>query len=112
MQNNMEKNTQRGMVKWAPFKSLEAQEKYIHKALDQARDIQMPLLMEEEQEEINNYLCSYHGQSSIVSFYENKRIVTIEGYISKIDPIERIIEVGRKVIRSDAAIKIKENEQF
>ena len=28
MQNNMEKNTQRGMVKWAPFKSLEEQEKY------------------------------------------------------------------------------------
>lgn len=112
MQNNMEKNTQRGMVKWAPFKSLEEQENYIRDAFNKEKEIQMPLLLEDEQEEINSYLCSYRGQLSIVSFYENKRIVTIEGYISKIDVTERIIKVGRKVIPLGMLLKIKEKEQF
>ena len=76
------------------------------------KEIQMPLLLEDEQEEINSYLCSYRGQLSIVSFYENKRIVTIEGYISKIDVNERIIKVGRKVIPLGMLLKIKEKEQF
>ena len=105
MQNNMEKNTQRGMVKWAPF---------YHSSLCILFHIilHVLLLLEDEQEEINSYLCSYRGQLSIVSFYENKRIVTIEGYISKIDVNERIIKVGRKVIPLGMLLKIKEKEQF
>ena len=51
MQNNMEKNTQRGMVKWAPFKSLEEQENYIRDAFNKEKEIQMPLLLEDEQED-------------------------------------------------------------
>ena len=49
----MKKETQRGMKKWAPFKALENQDKFIQKVIEIDNTIEKPTLSEEQINEIN-----------------------------------------------------------
>ena len=52
----------RGMKKWAPYKSLVEQEKYLKKAHDDNEKIERPILSSDEMEEINEKLVNYSNE--------------------------------------------------
>lgn len=73
---------ERGMKKWAPYKSLDSQADYIRKMHYEKSMIQKPLLMEDDANRINEILSSYNGQDVTVSFYRNGHIYSEIGTIS------------------------------
>ena len=51
--------SERGMKKWAPYKSLNEQDKYLKKVSDNNKKISKPQISSDEAEEINEILVNY-----------------------------------------------------
>lgn len=75
----------RGMKKWAPYKSLNEQSDFIFDMLKKKNKIEKPLIFHEQKEKINNILTTYHQQELNVVFYKDGQIVKINTKIHKID---------------------------
>ena len=52
----------RGMKKWAPYKSLIEQDVYLNKMKKEKEKISKPIISSEEAENINEILTNYHGE--------------------------------------------------
>lgn len=89
-------NKDRGMKKWAPYKSLIEQEEYLAKMYEENEKIEKPKISEEVAEEINNILINYGGEEIIVGYYRNRKINEKEGIIKKIDLLEKKIIIYPK----------------
>lgn len=76
---------ERGMKKWAPYKSLDSQADFLAKMRYQKTKVEKPKLMEETVNSINEILVNYRGQKVIVSYYEDGYINKIKGIISYIN---------------------------
>ena len=77
--------SERGMKKWAPYKSLIEQEKYLKKAsVDNEKQVR-PQISSDEAEIINEILVNYHGEELLVSYWRNEKINTISTVLAKID---------------------------
>ena len=80
--------SERGMKKWAPYKSLVEQEKYLKKA---------------SQNNVN-----YHGEELEISYWRNEKINTISSILVKIDPEnKKIVLPERKTIYFKELISIE-----
>ena len=91
--------SERGMKKWAPYKSLIEQEKYLKKASNDNRKQVRPTLSSDEAELINEILVNYHGEELIISYWRNEKINTMSTTLKKIDEInKKIILPDRKTI--------------
>ena len=91
--------SERGMKKWAPYKSLIEQEKYLKKASNDNRKQVRPTLSSDEAELINEILVNYHGEELIISYWRNENINTVSTTLKKIDEInKKIILPDRKTI--------------
>ena len=78
--------SERGMKKWAPYKSLVEQEKYLKKA-KQNNNVQVrPQISSDEAENINEILVNYHGEELLISYWRNGTINTVSSVLMKIDP--------------------------
>jgi len=76
---------ERGMKKWAPYKSLDSQADYLAKMRYQKAKVEKSKLMEENANSINQILVGYHGQEVEVSYYEMGYINKIRGIITNIN---------------------------
>ena len=91
--------SERGMKKWAPYKSLVEQEKYLKKASDNNQKVERPQLSSDEAELINEILVNYQGEELIITYWRNDKINTISTVLKKIDVInKKIILPDRKTI--------------
>ena len=91
--------SERGMKKWAPYKSLIEQEKYLKKASNDNQKQVRPTLSSDEAELINEILVNYHGEELIISYWRNEKINTMSTTLKKIDEInKKIILPDRKTI--------------
>ena len=91
--------SERGMKKWAPYKSLVEQEKYLKKAHDDNQKLERPQLSSDEAELINEILVNYQGEELIISYWRDNKINTISAVLKKIDVInKKIILPDRKTI--------------
>ena len=91
--------SERGMKKWAPYKSLIEQEKYLKKSHDKNNKQVRPQISSDEAEEINEILVNYHGEELQISFWRNEQINTISTILVKIDPVnKKIVLPNRKTI--------------
>ena len=91
--------SERGMKKWAPYKSLVEQEKYLKKAHDDNQKVERPQLSSDEAELINEILVNYQGEELIISYWRDNKINTISAVLKKIDVInKKIILPDRKTI--------------
>ena len=91
--------SERGMKKWAPYKSLIEQEKYLKKASNDNQKQVRPTLSSDEAELINEILVNYHGEELIISYWRNEKINTVSTTLKKIDEInKKIILPDRKTI--------------
>ena len=54
--------SERGMKKWAPYKSLNEQEHYLNKLHKDNEKVEKPKISSDAAEEINEILVNYHGE--------------------------------------------------
>ena len=78
--------SERGMKKWAPYKSLIEQEKYLKKASQKNEKQERPQISSDEAENINEILANYHGEELEITYWRNEKINTISSILVKIDP--------------------------
>ena len=91
--------SERGMKKWAPYKSLNEQENYLNKLHKNNEKVEKPKISSDEAEEINEILVNYHGEELLITFYRNEKILSITSTIKKIDPEnKKIVLPDRKTI--------------
>ena len=100
--------SERGMKKWAPYKSLIEQEKYLKKAHQQNEVVTRPVMSSDEAEEINEILVNYRGEELEISYWRNDKINTVSSVLTKIDPVnKKIVLPERKTIYFNEFITIK-----
>ena len=91
--------SERGMKKWAPYKSLIEQEKYLDKAHQKNEKQVRPQISSDEAEEINEILVNYHGEELLITYWRNEKINTVSTILKKIDPVnKKIVLPDRKTI--------------
>ena len=64
----------RGMKKWAPYKSLPEQEKYLKKLKEEQEKPVRPVMSSDEMEEINEILVNYAGEEVLITYWRNEKI--------------------------------------
>ena len=91
--------SERGMKKWAPYKSLNEQEHYLNKLHKDNEKVEKPKISSDAAEEINEILVNYHGEELSITFYRNDKIQSINSVIKKIDSEnKKIVLPDRKTI--------------
>ena len=91
--------SERGMKKWAPYKSLNEQENYLNKLHKDNERVEKPKISSDAAEEINGILVNYQGEELLITFYRNNNIQSITSIIKKIDADnKKIVLPDRKTI--------------
>ena len=91
--------SERGMKKWAPYKSLNEQENYLNKLHKDNEKVEKPVISSDEAEEINEILVNYQGEELLITFYRNEKMQSITSIIKKIDvENKKIVLPDRKTI--------------
>ncbi len=93
----------RGMKKWAPYKSLNEQWPTLDKLSEKEEYVEKPLISNEEAEEINDKLVNYNGQEYTFYYYKSGRILKEKNTIKKIDIYNRKI-----ILNNDVKISLKD----
>ena len=93
----------RGMKKWAPYKSLNEQWETLDALYEKEERVERPTISNEVAEEINDKLVNYSGQEYGFYYYKNGRILKEKSTIQKIDAMERKIYLtnGVKILLKD-----------
>ena len=100
--------SERGMKKWAPYKSLNEQEDYLNKLRQEREKVERPKISSDEADNINEILVNYHGEELIITYWRNDKINTISTILSKIDPLnKKIVLPNRRTILFMEFIKIE-----
>lgn len=91
--------SERGMKKWAPYKSLNEQENYLNKLHKDNEKVEKPRISSDAAEEINEILVNYHGEELLITFFRNNMVQTVSTVIKKIDAEnKKIVLPDRKTI--------------
>ena len=100
--------SERGMKKWAPYKSLNEQEDYLNKLHQKQVKIERPRISSDEAESINEILVNYHGEELLIEYWRNDKINTVSSILSKIDAVnKKIVLPSRKTIYFNELIRIE-----
>ena len=94
----MKAQSDRGMIKWAPFQSLKEQAVYLKRMRDERHKIEKPIILQDKIEEINEVLSSYHGEEVCIQFYQCGLIKFERGEITRMDPYQNRIHINEKDI--------------
>lgn len=102
----------RGIKKWAPYKTLEEQDFTLSKHKEKEEKIEKPTISADFAEEINEILVNYQGENLLIKYYKNGKILEVEGIIKKIDPYEKkIVLLTRKTIAISEIVSIEIKEE-
>ena len=100
--------SERGMKKWAPYKSLNEQENYLNKLHQNQNKVERPRISSDEADNINEILVNYHGEELLIEYWRNEKINTVSSTLSKIDPVnKKIVLPLRKTIYFSELIRIE-----
>ena len=93
----------RGMKKWAPYKTLNEQWSTLEELHKNEEIVERPTISNEVAEEINDKLVNYNGEELEFYYYKNGRILKEKSTIKKIDAMERKIYLtnGVKILLKD-----------
>jgi hypothetical protein len=100
----------RGMMKWLPYKSLSEQEGFLEKRAYERGKQEKPLLSSEEASAINALLCSYHGQPVTLRYYEDGYCYDVTGTLSTIETIYKYIVISDKRVLFRNIVSISDTE--
>ena len=79
----------RGIKKWAPYKSLTEQDFTLKEHKEKEEKIEKPTISAEFAEEINNILVNYSGEILRIKYFKNGKILEVVSKVKRIDPIEK-----------------------
>lgn len=97
----------RGMKKWAPYRSLPEKDIADIKMKKNKNKISKPLISNEEAEEINQ-LLSNHEDELVFTIFKDGSLIDIVGEIKKVDEINReIILKNRNKIYLRDIVRVK-----
>ena len=100
--------SERGMKKWAPYKSLNEQEDYLKKLHNKQEKVERPRISSDEADNINEILVNYHGEELLIEYWRNEKINAVSSILSKIDPVnKKIVLPLRKTIYFSELIRIE-----
>ena len=103
----MNRTTNRGMKKWAPFSALSEQSLYINKVKNRYQEKEIEIC-DDLIYQIEHILNNYHGEIVNIKYF-NSGLKTIIGTIKKIDTINNTITIENKVIHIAAIKNIEVN---
>ena len=69
--------SERGMKKWAPYKSLNEQEDYLKKLHNKQEKVERPSISSDEADNINEILVNYRGEELLIEYWRNDKINTV-----------------------------------
>ncbi|HCX9496691.1 YolD-like family protein [Staphylococcus epidermidis] len=83
----------RGMAKWRPFATMSEQYQKLDEYMESQNKIDMPILSDEQIEQVNDAIIHYYNNKSLatIHYWKNGYIYEILGYIIKFDTFERYI---------------------
>lgn len=88
----------RGMVKWAPYKSLPEQEDYLEKMEEEKNKVDKPLLSDDELIELDTKLSTYNrGDPISIEYYDYGFIKKVDDYLDYIDTINKRIVLKNRM---------------
>ena len=91
--------SERGMKKWAPYKSLNEQDDFLNKMEKKQQKPVRPKISSDVAEEINEILVNYQGEELVISYWRNDKVNTITSSLKKIDvDNKKIVLPDRKTI--------------
>ena len=100
--------SERGMKKWAPYKSLNEQDDFLKKLHKKQTKVVKPQISSDEADNINEILVNYHGEELIITYWRNDKINTVSTILSKIDALnKKIVLPERRTISFTEIIKIE-----
>lgn len=100
--------SERGMKKWAPYKSLIEQEKYLKKSHDKNNKQTRPQISSDEADLINEILANYQGEELEIIYWRNEQINTLSSVLKKIDvDNKKIVLPERRTIYFHELIDLK-----
>ena len=88
----------RGMKKWAPYKTLQEQWSTLDDMHKNEELVEKPKLSNERAEEINEILVNYHGQELEIYYYKKGRILKEKNTIKSIDVLNRRLILDNNII--------------
>lgn len=88
---------ERGMKKWAPYKTLTEQYSNLATMQRNKEKKEKPLISKERAEDINQILTSYQGEILNIKFYKKGEICEIISPIIKIDVINKALILPEKI---------------
>jgi hypothetical protein len=100
----------RGMIKWAPYKSLNQQADFLSKMAYEKNKREKPLISDEEAEEINALLVAYHHEAVEVRYVRDGYFYEERGMIDKIDTIYKYIKINDIMIHFKYIVRFKSVE--
>ncbi len=88
----------RGIVKWAPFNSVINGNQLLDEINYERNRISKPVLSEEQIADLEENIITAYSERSIINlyFYKNGCINIINGQITKLDPVNKIITINNK----------------
>lgn len=103
----------RGMMKWAPYKSLIEQEDELKRWRKNRDKVSRPILMEDKIEQINEFLSTYHNQLCELTYYREGYIIAVRGFIKRLDLNSRLIYIEDEIIKINELIDAEDiNEDY
>lgn len=85
----------RGMKKWAPYKSLNEQIDFINKMRYEKNKKERPLLSPDQEEEINRILVNYNNELCEITYWEDGYTYQVKAPIYRIDVEQKRIYFDR-----------------
>ena len=100
----------RGMMKWAPYRSLVEQSEFLEHMRYEKNKKTRPLLTEDRVEEINRVLQNYHGETVGITYYSDGYTYLIRTPIKRIDVENQILILPAGKLKFCDIIRIENNE--
>jgi len=101
-------NSDRGIIKWAPFNSTINNKELISGILKEKKKIKMPDLSEEQKRIIENKIINafYTGEDIKLEYFYNGMIFTLNERIKKIDSTYHKIYFKNQILLFEQIVKI------
>ena len=101
----------RGIKKWAPYKTLSEQDFNMSKQKEKEEKQEKPKISADFAEEINEILVNYQGEELTIKYYRNGKILDVVDRIKKIDTFEKkLVLCSRKIIMINEIVSIIRND--
>lgn len=100
----------RGMMKWAPYRSLVEQSEFLDQMRYQKNKKERPTLTEDRKEEINRVLQNYKGEILGITYYSDGYTYLIKTKIKRIDVENQQLILPEGKLKFRDIVKIENSE--